>query len=80
MPLEHGQLAGAPLVLTDGVLLAYRKGILERRALADGKSLATLNVEQPLATGPVAFLQRFVATAADGTLLVVDAAEIVLAQ
>lgn len=70
--LEHGQLAGPPLVQPEGVLLAYRKGILERRALADGKPLATLNVEQPLATGPVAFLQRIVAAAADGTLLVVD--------
>ena len=72
VPLEHGQLAGPPLVLPDSVLLAYRKGILERRALADGKPLATLNVEQPLATGPVAFLQKIVLTANDGTVLVVD--------
>ena len=32
---------------------AYRKGIVERRSPADGKPLATLNIEQPLATGPV---------------------------
>ena len=59
-------------LLPDGILLAYRKGIIERRSAADGKPLATLNVEQPLATGPVAFMQLLVATAADGTLLVVD--------
>ena len=69
--LEHGPLAGPPLVLGDSVLLAYRKGILERRALADGKPLATLDVEQPLATGPVTFLQKIVVAASDGTLLVV---------
>jgi outer membrane protein assembly factor BamB len=71
-PLQHGPLAGPPLVLPDGILLTYRKGIIERRAAADGKPLATLNVEQPLATSPVAFMQRLVATTADGTILVVD--------
>jgi hypothetical protein len=72
VPLEHGQLAGPPLVLADSVVLAYRKGVVERRALADGKSLGVLNVEHPLATGPVAFLQKLVIAAADGTLLVVN--------
>ncbi len=70
--IQHGALAGQPLVLPDGIVVAYRKGIIERRSLTDGKPLATLNVEQPLATGPVAFLQRLVATASDGTLLVID--------
>ncbi len=73
--LENGPLAGPPLVLPDGVLLAYRKGILERRSLADGKPLATRNVEQPLATGPVAFLQKLVVTGNDGAILVVDQPE-----
>jgi hypothetical protein len=71
-PIQQGPLAGPPLVLPDGILLAYRKGIIERRSTTDGKPLATLNVEQPLATGPIAFMQHLVATAADGTLLVVD--------
>jgi outer membrane protein assembly factor BamB len=71
-PLQHGPLAGPPLVLPDGILLTYRKGIVERRSATDGKPLATLNVEQPLATAPVAFMQRLVVTAADGTVLVVD--------
>ncbi len=72
VPLEHGQLAGPPLVIADSVLLAYRKGVVERRSLADGKPLGTINVEHPLATGPVAFLQKLVVAAADGTLLVID--------
>ncbi len=70
--IQHGSLAGAPLVLPDGVLLAYRKGVIERRSASDGKPLATLSVEQPLATGLVVFMQHVIATAADGTLLVLD--------
>jgi len=70
--LEHGPLAGPPLVLADSVLLAYRSGFIERRALADGKTLGKLNVEQPLATGPVSFLQKLAIAGNDGTILVVD--------
>ena len=71
-PLEHRTIAGPPLISPDGVLLAYRKGVIEKRSLADGKPLATINMEQPLASGPVAFLQKLVVAAGDGTLLVVD--------
>ena len=71
-PLQHGPLAGPPLLLPDGIVLTYRRGIIERRSLTDGKPLGTLNVEQPLATSPVPFLQLLVTTAADGTVLVVD--------
>ena len=60
--------ASAPRRNPAGLSQRYHRATLR----TDGKPLATLNVEQPLATGPVAFLQRFVATAADGTLLVVD--------
>jgi hypothetical protein len=70
--IEHGELAGAPLVMNGSVLLAYRNGLLERRLLADGKAQATTDVEHPLAAGPVRFLKRLVLTASDGTLLVVD--------
>lgn len=71
-PIEHGDLAGAPLALKDSVLLAYRKGVVERRAIADGKSLSTTDLQQPLAAGPIGFLGRFVLSANDGTLLVID--------
>ncbi len=72
VPVEHGRLAGPPLVVGNNVLLAYQKGVLERRALADGKVLATKNVEQPLSTGPTPFLQKLVLAGNDGTILVVD--------
>ena len=71
-PLEHGDLTGEPIVDNDSVLIAFRNGIIERCARSDGKPIAAVNVEHSLAAGPVAFLQRIVVTAADGTLLVVD--------
>jgi hypothetical protein len=72
MPLEHGDPAGAPLVQGGSVLISYRKGIVERRSAVDGKSLATIDVEHPLAAGPVPFSNRIVLPAHDGTVLVVD--------
>jgi outer membrane protein assembly factor BamB len=71
-PLEHGDLVGPPLVRGDDLLLTYRKGILERRGLADGKPLGKADMTQSLAAGPVTFLSRIVLTANDGTLLIVD--------
>jgi len=54
------------------MLIAYRRGTLEQRDRADGRVVASLDVEHPLAAGPVRFLGRVVLTAHDGTLLVVD--------
>jgi hypothetical protein len=70
--LEHGDLAGEPLSAQDGVLVAYRKGVMERRALGVGAALAAKDLEHPLASGPVRFQQRLLLSAHDGTLLVVD--------
>jgi hypothetical protein len=70
-PLEHGILAGEPMVDNDSILIAFRNGVIERRAKSDGKPLGSVNVEHSLAAGPVNFSQRLVVTAADGTLLVV---------
>jgi outer membrane protein assembly factor BamB len=72
VPVEHGDMAGEPLVREDAVLLAYRKGVFERRALSDGMPLGATDLEHSLASGPVGFLNRFVLSANDGTLLVVD--------
>jgi len=69
---EHGDLAGEPLAIQDAVLLAYRKGIVERRAVADGAAIAAKDLEHPLTSGPVRFQQRLVLAAHDGTLLVID--------
>ncbi len=70
--LEHGDLAGEPLAMQDAVLLAYRKGVVERRATADGAAIAAKDLEHPLTSGPVRFQQRLVLAAHDGTLLVID--------
>jgi outer membrane protein assembly factor BamB len=69
-PIEHGDLAGPPLAVGDSLLLAYRKGVVERRSLADGKSQGTIDLEHALASGPAPFLQRFILSANDGTILV----------
>jgi outer membrane protein assembly factor BamB len=71
-PFEHSDLTGAPLPIGENVLIAYRKGVVERRSLVDGKSVAAVDVEQPLATGPVSFIGRLLVVTNDGTLLVVD--------
>ncbi len=70
--VKGGDLAGPPLASGDSVLLTYRQGILERRTLADGQPAGKLDVEHPLAAGPVRFLGHVVLTAHDGTLFVVD--------
>ncbi|MEX2091155.1 MAG: PQQ-binding-like beta-propeller repeat protein [Pirellulales bacterium] len=70
--VQGGDLAGEPLATDGGFLLAYRKGILERRGLADGQPTGKLDVEHPLAAGPVRFMDHIVLTAHDGTLLVVE--------
>jgi outer membrane protein assembly factor BamB len=70
--LEGGDLAGPPLAADQDVLVAFRNGRLERHGLSDGSELAVLDVEHPLAAGPVRFGDRIVLTAHDGTLLIVD--------
>jgi outer membrane protein assembly factor BamB len=70
--MQEGELAGPPLAVDGGFLLAYRKGIVERRGTADGAVAARLDVEHPLAAGPVRLSDRVVLTSHDGTLLVVD--------
>lgn len=70
--VKGGDLAGPPLATDNGVLLTYRKGILEHRGIADGQPVGSLDVEHPLSAGPVRFMDRIVLTAHDGTLLVVQ--------
>jgi len=70
--VKEGDLAGPPLAIDQNVLLTYRRGIFERRRLANGKTVGRLDVEHPLAAGPVRFLDHIVLTTHDGTLLVVE--------
>jgi outer membrane protein assembly factor BamB len=69
VPLLGGDLAGPPLKTDQGVLIAYHKGVVELLGLNDGKSIRALDLEHPLATGPVRYLNRLVLSAHDGTLL-----------
>jgi outer membrane protein assembly factor BamB len=71
-PLSHDDLAGEPLVSGDSVLLAYRRGVLEKRSLASGESQGQLDVGQPLEAGPVRFESRIVLPTHDGNLLIVN--------
>jgi len=68
---EQGDLAGEPLILDDCFVVAYRRGVIERRSLTDGRLLGSSDCEQPLESGPVLFMQRLV-LAGDGALLVLD--------
>src|SRR4029079_14999320 len=53
---EHGEPIGAPAVVGSDVLVAYRKGVLERRSAADGKVLGKqIDLAQSLDSGPVPF-------------------------
>jgi outer membrane protein assembly factor BamB len=72
VPLAGGDLAGAPLKSDQGVLVAYRKGIVELRDLGDGKLTRKIDLEHPLATGPVRYLNRIAFAAHDGTLLIAN--------
>lgn len=71
-PLTANDLAGPPLKTDQGVLIAYRKGIVELRGLADGKPIRAVDLQQPLATGPVRYLNHIVLSTHDGTLVVAN--------
>jgi hypothetical protein len=71
-PLSFGDLAGPPLKTDQGVLVAYRKGIVELRGLGDGQPIRKLDLLQPLATGPVRYMNRIAVVSHDGTLLIAN--------
>ncbi len=71
-PLTHGQPCGQPLADGDGALILWRQGGLSRIAGNDGAESAHLELEQPVAAGPVAFGNRLILASSDGALLVVD--------
>lgn len=72
LPIEHGDLVGKPLTVGDSFMVSYKKGVLERRAMADGKPIAAKEVGQPLASGPIMFQQWRIVAGNGGSLLVVD--------
>lgn len=67
----HGPLAGAPLAAKNGYLLATVSGAVFRVAAASGEELGSLDVGEPLGSGPVAIGDRLCLAAHGGALLMV---------
>lgn len=70
-PLEAGKPIGEPLADGDGIAIAFTDGRLLRFATASGDASATLDLGQPLGSGPTAYGPRWLVSAADGAVLVV---------
>jgi hypothetical protein len=71
-PLAHGPPCGQPLADGDGALVLWRHGGLSRIANSDGTESAFVELEQPVAAGPVVLGNRLIVASSDGALLVVD--------
>lgn len=70
--LPAGPLAGRPLEIEGGYLLASSGGLLWRADAATGRELARLEIGQPLGSGPVLVGDRVFVGAHDGTLFQVS--------
>lgn len=70
--LEHGQLAGKPLVKNGAALVVYAQGGLALVNLADGAEQGYAEIGQSAVAGPVPLGERVVVVAPDGALLVVN--------
>jgi outer membrane protein assembly factor BamB len=66
--LPYGPLAGDPLPVADGYVLASVPGVVWRVAAKSGKELAKVDVGQPLGTGPVLLGNRLFIGGHDGSL------------
>jgi outer membrane protein assembly factor BamB len=71
-PLEHGALAGKPLIDGDSVLALHSAGGVSRINLADGAETGYSDIGQSAIAGPIALGERLVVAASDGALLVVN--------
>lgn len=71
IPWKHGPLAGEPLATDDGLLLSTMTGQVYRLAAESGNELASVDLGEPLATGPVALGDRWLLAGYGGTLMVV---------
>jgi|GEM_PF-5877101 len=68
-PLAHGPLAGKPLVVDKGLIVASRTGVVSRLALDSGKLVASVPVGQPLSCGAVASRNQLWLCTPDGVVL-----------
>jgi outer membrane protein assembly factor BamB len=70
--IEHGDLAGQPLLDGGNVLLLHANGGLSQVTLSDGAEAGYAAVGQPAVAGPVPLGGRVIVAAPDGALLVVN--------
>jgi outer membrane protein assembly factor BamB len=64
----HGALAGAPLAVAEGYILASKEGILWRVSGATGEEAAKYDIGRALGTGAVLLGDRLLVGGHDGTL------------
>jgi len=70
--LSHGPLAGRPLRVDDGLLLAFASGVVSRLDTAAGRETAKIDVGRPLGAGPVLLGDQLLLAGHDGTLYLVE--------
>jgi hypothetical protein len=71
VPLDAGVPVGVPLGSGDDILLATANGIIERLDRKTGNSRAKIDLEQPLAAGPIVCGKNLAVVGQDGTVHIV---------
>jgi hypothetical protein len=66
--LEYGPLAGSPLVVEDGYVLASSSGVIYRIDAKAGKESGKIETGRALATGPTAMGDRLYVGGSDGSI------------
>ncbi|MCA9212142.1 MAG: PQQ-binding-like beta-propeller repeat protein [Planctomycetales bacterium] len=66
--LQHGPIAGEPLVLGDQLVVTSISGIVSKLSIASGEETSQFDVGEPLGSGAVQFGERSIALGSDGTL------------
>jgi len=69
--LDHGPLAGRPLLAGDALLVASATGIVSRVDISTGEETAALDVGRPLGAGPVLLGEQLLLVGHDGTVYAV---------
>lgn len=72
VPLSVARLAGPPALVEGGLVVASQDGTVVRFAVADGSETGRVTAGEPIAAGPVAFNGKFVVSARDASLIVLE--------
>jgi len=67
-PLAYGPLAGAPLPVEDGFMLASASGVIARVDAKAGKELGKVETGRSLASGPAAMGGNVFVAGTDGSI------------